>query len=1098
MIFLLLTCWLFSTNCIGQFSFSLSADRQSEDIVPWCDVITVEGVITNVNSTDKFYRVVYEYDNTLYEYIGGGTLNTVGTTDIVTLLEDVPGNSTSNNQFLLLLHLKAPVDVDDDHTITASINQTDDPEVSGTPEADVDINPTHEYAYADGSAGAVDLSTLIGTDPNEDYPQELHDLAVGNMENQSLVVEGTLIIDEDYHFREASNSIGGIFLMEGARIIIADEKKLTLEDLHIFGCTDLWESIEVQTGGELLIGGCVIEDGLAAIHAQRGSVIHQVVGTDFIDNVTGIYLSNEGSSFSIAQLGWFASNSFSGTGSMLPVFSNPPEIPWASSHISSEIPLAGVYIDAQYSFDAVTLNSSPFLGNPNSFENMANGIVGTQLGHLEVRVAYFENMTAPETSLPYAGNGIYFEGVQGDGGLGILRVIGHPSSNVDAEFKDCASHGIYAETVSDVLIQSYRFNEVFKGIHIVNDNMATGLVVNRIDILNNTINADNAGIDIRHSHPQETGIIDNNEISVRGPVAAFPWAAIFISDDMMAFESGRWVITNNEINSHNARHGILFAGDGTAQIFQNTISILENGTQVFNPRFGILTSGTFNPRHRCNIISGTTLAQPGRYGLASFGNSFIGFAQCNVFDSTHIGVQYFDAMFANYDAAGNEFRDHGIGLLLGEDGAGTTMTEIQPQFHRGNLWTGSYGVIGARNVAALPPWITDNRFTVDDGANADFEPSWDTPNYLGQENWFEDIGALNTFACTTTEDTVCQDAIVGVPELEEREIDWESDFLEKTAQDSLQFDEYEEALRWRARQMLTYLLLRDETRADTIDVYADFLDSVQVSGERDYTDVSIGIADLWIRDSSFQQHVSDYRDTLTEVNDSIYVIDTLLAAGASGQDSIDLLSDRDSLVTLQRDILEILDSLRAIQLDTIVAHADELWSDNDNLSATEIYEKNEKKVNDILLTAIKNDTILTRDNIDTLITIANQCPISGGIAVYRARGLVGSDTTEYDDFTNCIVSRSARDEHSDLPDIAELKVFPNPTAGQVTVLLPEIQDEARLLLTDGLGKVKAEFTVLPGESRKLLSLSDYAPGFYFLVLLEEGEILSRQTLVISR
>lgn len=552
------------------------------------------------------------------------------------------------------------------------------------------------------------------------------------------------------------------------------------------------------------------------------------------------------------------------------------------------------------------------------------------------------------------------------------------------------------------------------------------------------------------------------------------------------------------LTDYNGRAGLLVQGERNVQAKGNSITIKDGGNSLYTDRYGILFNGTVSTYVTCNDIIGPRPAQAGTYGLACYGNGSNGFAKCNVFDSTEVGAHYYNAMFDTYEFAGNEIQSHVHGLRLGEPGAGNTGVVIQPQNHTGNRWTGSYSAYGAINYEDNNQGILNNQFFVDDGG-APLEPTWDDPNYIGSVFWFRDDipSGGNYFECSVENDTTCPAVISEDSEFTRPETDWDSDFLIRTAQDSLEFSEYEDALRWRARQMLAYALLTDETQADTIEAYADFLDSMEVSGELAFTEITLGFNELHPKDTSLYEDMSSCLDTLKILGDTLYVVDTLLADEPSGQDSIDLNHKKDSLTDRRQVLLDRLDSLRQIEMDTIIARAETLKLENDSLTASGIYEVNEKKVNEIVLTALSNDTVFTRANLDTLAAIAAQCPVGGGTAVYRARGLL-ADTTAHNDFSSCLVSRSAEQESPLLSKGKALSIFPNPASTQVTLVLPSLGGDAEIQFMDGLGRRLKTINVQEGTLQTTLPIADYAPGFYYLILQQNGKILERQTLVISR
>ena len=93
-------------------------------------------------------------------------------------------------------------------------------------------------------------------------------------------------------------------------------------------------------------------------------------------------------------------------------------------------------------------------------------------------------------------------------------------------------------------------------------------------------------------------------------------------------------------------------------------------------------------------------------------------------------------------------------------------------------------------------------------------------------------------------------------------------------------------------------------------------------------------------------------------------------------------------------------------------------------------DANHKTVNAILLDWLATDNIASSD-METLISIAGQCPLEGGDAVYEARSLVSHlSGMEFDDRDLCgTQNRQSKGKKS--PTLDRVIVFPNPTTGQI-------------------------------------------------------------------
>ncbi|MBK8950427.1 MAG: hypothetical protein IPM68_16710 [Flavobacteriales bacterium] len=134
--------------------------------------------------------------------------------------------------------------------------------------------------------------------------------------------------------------------------------------------------------------------------------------------------------------------------------------------------------------------------------------------------------------------------------------------------------------------------------------------------------------------------------------------------------------------------------------------------------------------------------------------------------------------------------------------------------------------------------------------------------------------------------------------------------------------------------------------------------------------------------------------------------------------------------------------------------ADDVQAANTGISTSDLIETNEKTVNDVYLETVGKDVdMFTTDQTSALFNIANQCPMLGGNAVFKARSLYWliDDAYDFDDAALClpygIIVKNLTEQHAHA-----VSVVPNPAKDEATLVLTrEIEVPAWLTLYNAVG-----------------------------------------------
>lgn len=172
-------------------------------------------------------------------------------------------------------------------------------------------------------------------------------------------------------------------------------------------------------------------------------------------------------------------------------------------------------------------------------------------------------------------------------------------------------------------------------------------------------------------------------------------------------------------------------------------------------------------------------------------------------------------------------------------------------------------------------------------------------------------------------------------------------------------------------------------------------------------------------------------------------------------------------------------ALRSID-SAIAIDADLLNTANEEIVSNKIYEFNQGIVNEI---RIKCTEIIRPDSLQPysseLISMAEQCPLSGGPAVYLARSLYSwlNLDLEYNDAQICIQNGLVLRKRND-SFLPELTVFPNPVSNELN-LKYVLQEDEYFELIDQLGRIVLAETLNKDVSQKTLKTEFLTPGVYF-------------------
>jgi hypothetical protein len=180
---------------------------------------------------------------------------------------------------------------------------------------------------------------------------------------------------------------------------------------------------------------------------------------------------------------------------------------------------------------------------------------------------------------------------------------------------------------------------------------------------------------------------------------------------------------------------------------------------------------------------------------------------------------------------------------------------------------------------------------------------------------------------------------------------------------------------------------------------------------------------------------------------------------------------------------------------------DEAQSKVDEVISEKIFESNKQQIYDLIIGKLKEGTdSLTDEEKLLVVTIANQCPFTGGPAVYEARAIRTSfaDSIYYDDNEICSQSQKLHEGSNEKTNQA-LILFPNPADGIYFIQFEsQYGQQYRFAVMDFLGK-KIYATELSDDQVISISTNFMAAGVYsWRCLAKDNKWSSSGELVIAK
>ncbi len=321
------------------------------------------------------------------------------------------------------------------------------------------------------------------------------------------------------------------------------------------------------------------------------------------------------------------------------------------------------------------------------------------------------------------------------------------------------------------------------------------------------------------------------------------------------------------------------------------------------------------------------------------------------------------------------------------------------------------------------------------------------------------------------------------------------------ATNTYQTAEFEEENKWFASRSVYSKYAENDSlllaAGDTIQIWFDSLAQTNIA---DFHELHLQTAEVMAINENAQASLKAAAHSTMMYADSLVVIDSLLQ-GASSMDSTLLESNRAGILN---SISQIAESQREngnlIDSTNLVA----IVNNNTSLQASEQYDINQKAINAIYLSTIAvGNADFSEPQLQILIDIAYQCPITGGPAVFLARGLYDFVNAEaiYDDEGECANQGQQWRQHANefiIKDTRYIILYPNPTDNSCNLVIPSGtgSDTYEVSIHNSVGQEVMLFTLPNHITEYVFSVANLSQGVYMFQVSRKGEHLYREKLII--
>jgi len=896
--------------------------------------------------------------------------------------------------------------------------------------------------------------------------------------NNIVLINGTFTVNSNFYFTLCHN----IILGPGAVINVLPGDTLFIGDSEIYSCSDMSKGIHLEAGSGLRMISSTVKDAQFGVEVLD-DVYLDIDGSTFNKDYVGIYFHGTSSGRIIGNYE-ISNTQFDCIGSLKDPYFNQSPTPQSRS-------FAGIQAEWVDYLPVGTSDSNTYL----AFNNMNFGIYALN-SNLSVAKSKFKNIEGFDS---YATDNVIGTGIlnSGHNGAYFLTMIGSDDPTI-FDFENCYN-GIFTNEI-EVNLTKINMANCDIGFNI-NSSLNKSVYISQ-----NRMDCNRHGVRLWNNQGAKELIVQNNIINGGTrpqQLKGFTAVACGVSVLEMNKHNPMSIIRNNNISLGNySLYGIHMNGADEYLIDHNVVQ-LNNGTS-FN-KTGICLQGSNSGTISCNDVLGTRsnvtmdLTTESAMRIESSKSNMV---NCNAMTNMSYGIRVTGPCRGLLSTNGSVIRANDFGrhfTALNYSGS----ADLEAQDLKGNAWFEDtafhYPGWGAKNFNTIN--AANDQYTYDQNLPISSNGRWNRPDSLliDPDFWFDRRNQFDENCDFTSHgEKIHRGACIvdvsggGGEDLQR---------LILIALDSVSTTEFDYENRAKLRQDLYELLLEVPEYLDSSIVLSDFFISMAGSAIQ-------GLAELDLNmDHLISTQLSLY--SMIEYNSlEIYTKTKLLEELNEQLKSEELKEEeKDSILSVQTNLIENIQYLIGYNQNAMDAFLlslnysmEDLIAQNEAISTNGIYLQNHTSIKSINLSLLSQSDqeayLLTQS--EQIREVADQCPLTGGPAVYRARSLYARIFPDhaYEDELECLQGGYAYRTKSE--KVGNSFVFPNPAKNEITIRY-SYENVNTVEVLNAIGIVISNFPLEANRNEIKINTENWLGGIYFYRILDfEGNIINVNRFVILK